>query len=157
MPLMNKHIVVIDDTHSILTFLRISLEALGATFHGAATAAGGIALCEMVNPDLVVLDLGLPDKEGFNILPRIKHLGKRKNVQVIVLTVRKEQGDVEQAAQLGADAYVTKPFVMDDLIAVIYDKLNLPHEAHLSLIKGGRKIDRLHSEESRFVAMADKV
>src|SRR5882724_2607445 len=73
MRLLNKHIVVIDDTHSILTFLRISLEALGATFHGAATASGGLALCETANPDLIILDLHLPDKEGLNILPRLKH------------------------------------------------------------------------------------
>lgn len=155
MPLLNKHIVVIDDTHSILTFLRISLEALGATFHGAATAAGGIALCEKVNPDLVVLDLGLPDKEGFNILPRIKHIGKRKNVQVVVLTVRKEQDDIDMAAQLGANAYVTKPFVMDDLVAVIYDKLNIQRDAHLQLVKGGKTIDRLVHNDKR-IAVADE-
>lgn len=119
MPLTNKHIVAIDDTHSILTFLRISLEALGAKFHGAATASGGLAMCESVNPDLVVLDINLPDKEGFDILPRIKHLAKEKNVPVIVLTVHKEQEARDQAARLGASAYLTKPFIMDDLLEVI--------------------------------------
>ncbi len=128
MPLLNKHIVVIDDTHSILTFLRISLEALGATFHGAATAAGGIALCQTVNPDLVVLDLGLPDKEGLNILPRLKHVVKNRKLPVIVLTVRKEQETKDMARDLGADAYITKPFIMDDLVSVIYDKLGVSRD-----------------------------
>lgn len=65
MPLANKHIVAIDDTDSILTLLRISLETEGATFSGAATASGGLAICETKYPDLVILDLGLPDHEGF--------------------------------------------------------------------------------------------
>src|ERR1700727_1723548 len=119
MPLANKHIVAIDDTHSILTFLRISLEALGATFQGAATASGGMALCETAHPDLVILDLGLPDKEGLRILPRLKHMNKEHELRVVVLTVRKEQETMKAAMDLGADAYVTKPFIMDDLIEVI--------------------------------------
>lgn len=119
MPLDNRHIVAIDDTHSILTFLRISLEALGATFHGAATAAGGLALCESIHPDLVVLDLGLPDKEGLNILPQLKKL----DLTVIVLTVRKEQETIQTAMARGADAYMTKPFIMDDLVEVMYKSL----------------------------------
>jgi len=136
MPLLNKHIVVIDDTHSILTFLRISLEALGAKFHGAATAAGGLALCETEHPDLVILDLGLPDKEGLNILPRLKRIGKERNLPVVVLTVRKEQEVVKTAMELGADAYVTKPFIMDDLIEVIYSQLRLQADnPRLKLVK----------------------
>lgn len=122
--LKDKHIVAIDDTHSILTFLRISLEAMGARFSGAATASGGMALCEDAHPDLVILDLGLPDHEGFEILPRLKRLKENgKGLPVVVLTVRKEQESRDKAAELGADAYLTKPFIMDDLLDVIRDKL----------------------------------
>ena len=135
MSLLNKRIVVIDDTHSILTFLRISLEAQGATFYGAATAAGGVALCESVGPDLVVLDLSLPDKEGLNILPRLKRIDKEKSIPVVVLTVLKDPDAMITAERLGADAYLTKPFVMDDLLAVIRDKLNLRSDSHLTLVK----------------------
>lgn len=123
MPLTNKHIVAIDDTHSILTFLRISLEALGAKFEGAATASGGIALCEQDRPDLVILDLGLPDHDGFTILPKIKRIRKSQETPVIVLTVRREQECRDRAKDLGADAYVTKPFIMDDLINIIHNVL----------------------------------
>jgi len=124
MNLSGKNILAIDDTHSILTFLRISLEAMGATFHGAATAAGGVALCESDEPDLVVLDLGLPDKQGFDILPQLKRLGKRRGMPIIVLTVRKEQEARDTASRLGANAYLTKPFIMDELIEVIDRELN---------------------------------
>lgn len=129
MVLTNRHIVAIDDTHAILTFLRISLEAMGATFDGAATASGGIALCESKQPDLVILDLGLPDHEGFDILPRLKRLNKDKDLPVIVLTVRQEQESREKAKKLGADAYVTKPFIMDDLVDIIHDKLHIKRNA----------------------------
>lgn len=125
MLLENKHIVAIDDTHSILTFLRISLEAMGATFAGAATASGGMAMCESESPDLVILDLGLPDHEGFDILPRIKRLKKNKSMPVVVLTVRKEQESREKAKELGADAYITKPFIMDNLVEVIKGALQV--------------------------------
>lgn len=136
MLLSNKSIVAIDDTHAILTFLRISLEAMGASFKGAATASGGMALCESTMPDLVILDLGLPDHEGFEILPRIKRLKqKHTNLPVIVLTVRKENESREKASNYGADAYVTKPFIMDDLLSVISDLLKLEDDNAPQLVK----------------------
>lgn len=125
MSLINRHIVAIDDTHAILTFLRISLEAMGATFEGAATASGGLALCESGHPDLVILDLGLPDHGGFDILPRLKNRYKDHDLPVIVLTVRKEQETREEAFKLGANAYMTKPFIMADLVNIIYEQLHI--------------------------------
>ena len=135
MLLQGKHIVAIDDTHSILTFLRISLETLGALFQGAATASGGLSLCESKCPDLVILDLHLPDKEGLNILPRLKHLCKDRNLPIIVLTVHKEQEFRDRANELGADVYMTKPFIMDDLINIICDKLEVARNVSLKLVK----------------------
>ena len=114
MPLLNKHIVAIDDTDSILTFLRISLEALGATFHGAATAAGGVALCETEHPDLVVLDLGLPDMDGGEVLERLRAWS---SVPIIVLSVRSNEAEKVRLLESGADDYVVKPFGMAELLA----------------------------------------
>lgn len=105
--------------------LRISLEAEGARFDGAATASGGLALCESKNPDLVILDLGLPDREGFTILPRLKRRYNDKELPVLVLTVRNEPEFREQAEKLGANAYVTKPFSIDNLINLIHDTLHV--------------------------------
>lgn len=133
MKLSNKSIVVIDDTHSILTFLRISLEALGATFHGAATAAGGMALCESIQPDLILLDLSLPDNGGLNILPRLKRISKDKRLPVIVLTAHKEQEMLSNAMNLGADDYITKPFIVDELINAICAQLQPKQHPRLTL------------------------
>lgn len=125
--LTGKKILAIDDARSIRTFLRISLESQGAVFHEAATARGGLELCQEVMPHLVVLDLGLPDVDGMSILPEIKSL--QPAPQVIVLTVRKENDMKEKARELGADAYITKPFMVDELMDAI--------ETHVLRHKGG--------------------
>lgn len=120
----NKHILAIDDTASIRTFLRISLQAQGASFHEAATAAQGLSMCREKHPDLVVLDLGLPDKDGLEILPEIKtQLNGHKPPPVVILSVRKEQRIKDRALELGADAYITKPFMMEDLLEIISEHL----------------------------------
>jgi DNA-binding response OmpR family regulator len=125
MTLHNKHIVVIDDASSIRTFLRISLEGQGASLSEAETAQQGLDLCERIKPDLVVLDLGLPDRDGLDILPEL--ITKATNGHeppVIVLTVRKDLKVKDCAMQRGARAYVTKPFMMDDLLDVISEHMN---------------------------------
>ena len=108
----NLRIVAIDDTPSILTFLRAAFEALGARMHEAMTAADGLALCNGLHPDVVVLDLGLPDEDGLSLLPRIKQTAGAAGIAplVVVLTVRSEQIYRDQAVAQGADAYITKPF-----------------------------------------------
>jgi len=119
-----RNILAIDDTASIRTFLRISLQAHGASFYEAATADEGLRLCFDVKPDIVVLDLGLPDKDGLEILPDIKGKMNGHAPKVIILSVRKEPSTKQKAFSLGADAYLTKPFLMEDLIEVIEKQFN---------------------------------
>ncbi|HVY13173.1 MAG TPA: response regulator [Alphaproteobacteria bacterium] len=124
MELRDKKVLVIDDAAPIRTFLRISLQAQGANFYEAATATNGLELCEDIKPDVVVLDLGLPDKDGLEILADIKKKGANGHFpSVVVLTVRKEQSTISRAYSLGADAYLTKPFLMEDLLELINVKL----------------------------------
>lgn len=132
MPLTDKKIVAIDDTHSILNFLRISLESIGMQFYGAMTASGGLSMCETHKPDLIVLDLGLPDKEGFDILPRLTSLNKETKTPVIVLTVRNSQEDRDKAAALGASVYITKPFEMSRLLETICHQVGVDYPTYLS-------------------------
>lgn len=125
MNLNDKTVVAIDDTHPILDFLRISLEAHGMKFHGAMTASGGLALCETHKPDIIILDLGLPDKDGLDILPALSKLTKdTAAIPIIVLSVRNTHRDREQAATSGASAYITKPFDMDTLLHSMEQKLS---------------------------------
>lgn len=125
MPLKEKHIVAIDDTPAIRTFLRILLQAQGATIHEASTATEGLDICRTIKPTLVVLDLGLPDRDGLEILQDIKQIDNDGHKPaVIILSVRKEQKTKDRAFELGADAYLTKPFLMEDLVEAIEEKLN---------------------------------
>ncbi len=122
--LEHKTIVAVDDTAAIRTFLRISLQDLGVNFHEASTASEGLQLCQEQDPDLVVLDLGLPDRDGLDILPEIKALRKGRAPAVIVLTVRNDRKTRDIAREKGAEAFMTKPFEMDDLIETIQTILN---------------------------------
>lgn len=123
--LQKKNILVIDDTFSIRTFLRISLQAYGAEFYEATNADEGLKICEQIKPDLVVLDLGLPDKDGLDILQELKKKGTNGKVpKIIILSVRKEQRTKDHAFALGADGYITKPFLMEELIKTIEQKIN---------------------------------
>ena len=122
--LENKTIVAVDDTAAIRTFLRISLQDLGVNFYEASTASEGLQLCKEREPDLVVLDLGLPDRDGLDVLPDIKALQKDNAPAVIILTVRSDRKTRELAREKGAAAYITKPFEMDDLIETIEEILN---------------------------------
>lgn len=126
MTLSGKHIVAIDDTQSIRTFLRVSLEDEGAHFYEASTAEEGYQLCQRVKPHLIVLDLGLPDMDGLELLPRLKEITANNLCapRVIILTVRKGRKTIEEACSKGADGYLTKPFMVDDLLDVIDEELD---------------------------------
>jgi two-component system, OmpR family, KDP operon response regulator KdpE len=107
-------VLVIDDEPQILRALRRSLEAQD---YDVATAEGGeegLALAAAHTPNLVVLDLGLPDLEGTEVIRRIRSW---TDVPVIVLSVREGREDKIEALDAGADDYVTKPFDVEELLA----------------------------------------
>ena len=107
-------VLVIDDEPQILRALRRSLEAQD---YDVATAEGGeegLALAAAHTPNLVVLDLGLPDLEGTEVIRRLRSW---TDVPVIVLSVREGRSDKIEALDAGADDYVTKPFDVEELLA----------------------------------------
>lgn len=125
MPLNNKKIVVIDDTAGIRTFLKISLQAHGVEFYEAATALEGVRVSSNVKPDLVVLDLGLPDRDGLDIIEDLKRIDVNGHApKIAILSVRKDEATKEQAALLGADAYMSKPFLMEDFVELLDKTIN---------------------------------
>ncbi|WP_428249707.1 response regulator [Ferrovibrio sp.] len=107
-------ILVIDDEPQIRRYLRVSLEAHDFRIHEAATAKEGLRLAALEKPDLVILDLGLPDMDGQEA---IKRLREWSNVPVVVLSVRADEADKIAALDAGADDYVTKPFGTGELLA----------------------------------------
>jgi len=86
----------------------------GAELISAATGTQGLEVVEAENPDVIILDVGLPDMDGFQVLREIRRFSQ---VPVIMLTVRGEDTDVVKGLELGADDYITKPFSHIELVA----------------------------------------
>jgi two-component system, OmpR family, KDP operon response regulator KdpE len=106
--------LVIDDELQIRRLLRVNLEASGYRVLEAATGQEGITLAAQWRPDVVVLDLGLPDMDGVAVLKRLREWSR---VPVIVLSVRDREDDKVAALDNGADDYITKPFSTAELLA----------------------------------------
>ncbi len=107
-------VLVVDDEPQIVRTLRINLTARGYRVLAAADGAGALRVAADGKPDVIVLDLGLPDLDGTVV---IQHLRRWTSAPVIVLSARTEPGDKVRALDAGADDYVTKPFGMDELLA----------------------------------------
>lgn len=107
-------VLVIDDEPHILRALRINLTVRGYEVTTAATGAGALRAAAEHRPDVVILDLGLPDISGIEVLAGLRGW---LTVPVIVLSARTDSSDKVEALDAGADDYVTKPFGMDEFLA----------------------------------------
>lgn len=109
-------ILLIEDEPEIRRFLRTTLPAHGFRFHEAVTGRDGLAEAKARNPDLILLDLGLPDVEGNEVIRQIREW---TTTPIIVLSARDQEHAKVSALDLGADDYVTKPFGLNELLARI--------------------------------------
>ncbi|MBW3085319.1 Transcriptional regulatory protein KdpE [Austwickia sp. TVS 96-490-7B] len=117
-------ILVVDDEPAMTRTLRINLRARG---YDVLIVGDGRSAMQAVTedaPDLVLLDLGLPDRDGVDVLAWLR---QRSSLPVIVISARHESDDKVEALDLGADDYVTKPFGMDELMARIRSALRRSH------------------------------
>lgn len=107
-------ILVIDDDRSLRRALEIALRARGHDVVAARTATDGISQASLSTPDVVILDLGLPDMDGIEVVRRVREWTQ---VPIIVLSAAADEGRKVTALDAGADDYVTKPFAMGELEA----------------------------------------
>jgi two-component system, OmpR family, KDP operon response regulator KdpE len=117
-------VLVVEDEPQMRRFLKTTLTSYGFDVLEADTAASGIALATSSPPDLVLLDLGLPDKDGLEVARRLREWS---TVPILVLSARGRERDKVEALDLGADDYVTKPFGTGELLARI--RVALRHAA----------------------------
>jgi two-component system KDP operon response regulator KdpE len=106
--------LVIDDEIQIRRLLRLALESRGYQVHEAESGQLGLQACAVHRPDVVLLDLGLPDLDGLEVLRRLREWS---DVPVLILSVRNEEPEKIAALEAGADDYVTKPFATGELLA----------------------------------------
>jgi two-component system KDP operon response regulator KdpE len=109
-------ILVVDDERAIRRFLRTSLKANGYTVFEAATGSETLAAVINDRPDVIILDLGLPDMAGIEVTTRLREWSQ---IPILILSVRGQEGDKIAALDAGADDYLTKPFGVGELMARI--------------------------------------
>lgn len=114
---MSPRILIIDDSLSIRTFLRLVLEGSGYYVLEASDATGGLRQLREHSPRCIILDLGLPDRDGLELLPDITT--ERPDAQVIILSVRNDSETRKAAFSAGATAYLTKPFQNEELLETL--------------------------------------
>jgi len=142
-------VLVVDDEPGILDFIEIGLDQDGIQVVRAATALAALELVRSAQPDLAIVDIGLPDLDGFELLRRIR---AGSDVPVIMLTARGSLEDRVRGLETGADDYVAKPFHFEELLARVHAHLRRRsrtpaetgelHVADLVIDRLGRRVRR---------------
>jgi two-component system, OmpR family, KDP operon response regulator KdpE len=138
-------ILIIDDEVQIRRLLEITLSANGYKIAEAATGKEGIALAASVQPVLIILDLGLPDMDGTEVLKKLRDWFQKP---VIILSVRNSEYDIVKALDSGANDYLTKPFRTGELLARIRVAIRQNREEgdHAVLTFGDLTVDIAHHQ-----------
>ena len=139
---MPQRILIVDDEPNIVATVSPLLRARGYDVYSATSGRAGLEAVDRDKPDLVVLDLGLPDVDGIDVCRTMRQVS---NVPIVVLSARGAEGDKVAALDAGADDYVTKPFGPEELLARIRAALrraDSPAATSGPIVRAGLVIDR---------------
>lgn len=142
-------VLIVDDEPQIRRFLRASLPANGFDVLEAETGGQALRMTELDRPDLIILDLGLPDMDGADIVRQIR---KSSPVPIVVLSARDQTAAKVEALDLGADDFIIKPFATEELIARLRTALRhrLQEQGASPLFKAGElEVDLVHRRVRR--------
>src|SRR5918999_1457063 len=134
---MNR-ILIAEDEPRLAAFLEKGLNADGFMTTVVADGAAAALMARDADFDLVILDVGLPGKDGFEALREVRRAGQR--LPVIMLTVRRELADKVAGLQAGADDYMTKPFGFEELLARVHARLRHRREPDTSSLRVGELV-----------------
>src|SRR3974377_1216033 len=137
-----KKILLIEDDSDLFSLLKYNLEREGFVMTGLQTGKGAIELCRHVRPDLVLLDIMLPDSDGLDICKGMRKDPDLASVPIIFLTARASETDRIVGLDLGAKDYVVKPFFVRELIARIKLQFRNQTAPVRVLESGGVELDR---------------
>ncbi len=125
-----EKILVIEDEHDIRELISYNLESEGYDIIKAATGTEGVELARKKLPDLVLLDIMLPDIDGLEVCRKLKRDDSTKDIPIIMLTAKSEDSDVISGLELGAEDYITKPFSPRVLVARLRAVLRRNTDSH---------------------------
>lgn len=137
-----KKIVLIEDDTDLFALLKYNLEKEGFQMAGSQTGKGAIELCRRERPDLILLDIMLPDSDGLDICKGIRSHPELAHVPVIFLTARATETDRIVGLELGANDYIVKPFFVRELIARIKIQFRSQGAPQRMLKAGALEVDR---------------
>ena len=112
----NKTIMVVDDNPDIITIVKTILEGKGYNVFSAFSGAELLNMLKGQKPDLIILDIMMPEMDGLEVLSRLKAMSETATIPVILLTAKVQYEDVLGGYKLGADYYITKPFTSTQLV-----------------------------------------
>jgi two-component system OmpR family response regulator len=157
----SHRVLVVDDEPNIVDVISMALRFQGFDVASAATGAAAISAVAAFKPDLIVLDVMLPDMEGFDVAERLG--AQRTRVPILFLTARDATDDKIRGLSIGGDDYVTKPFSLEELVArirtilrrsglaepessrLVFEDVELDEDAH-EVMRGGQLIDLTQTE-----------
>ena len=153
-----KKIVLIEDDTDLFALLKYNLDKEGFAIAGSQTGKGAIELCRRERPDLVILDIMLPDSDGLEICKGLRNHSELANVPIIFLTARVSETDRILGLELGANDYIVKPFFIRELVARVKNQLRTQTMPTRSVRAGALELDRascrvlLHGNEVALTA-----
>jgi len=123
---MAKRILIADDEPNIVTSLEFLMEQAGYETKVATNGQEAIDLAVTFRPDLMLLDIMFPTKSGYEVCQHLKSDAATRNIKVVIVSAKGRDVEVAKAMELGADAYIAKPFSTRDLVAKVREMLGNP-------------------------------
>ena len=121
-----KKILIVDDEHDLVDTIRLKLSSEGYKVDAAYTGIEGLEKAKETKPDLILLDIMMPELNGYQVCKKIKEDASLKNIPVVMLTSKAQESDKFWGLETGADDYLTKPFEFNNLLKTI--SKHLKHE-----------------------------
>jgi two-component system phosphate regulon response regulator PhoB len=139
-----SHVLIVDDEHDLAQLIDFNLKAAGFSTHVAATGEAALMAARARRPELVLLDLMLPDMPGTEVCRQLRADPLTRDVLIVMLTAKGEEADRVRGFEMGADDYVTKPFSVRELVLrlkAILRRSGPPRDSAPSLALGPLKLD----------------
>ena len=118
---LGTSVLVVDDEPQVVWVLQFSLEAEGYTTLSARDGAAALEAVDLFHPRLMLLDIMMPTLDGWSVLEAMMRLPREERPRVVVVSAMSNLRDRARAAEMGADAFMPKPFNVDDLLEVLHD------------------------------------